>query len=74
MTAIKKNPKRITLHPLDVPGVGLVVDVTFPFPLTGITTTRRVAITDEEAERLIADVQALLKSRRDREARKALPR
>jgi hypothetical protein len=74
MPLIKKTAKTIGLQPLDVPGVGLVVDVTFPFPITGVPTTRRVAISDEAAERLIADTQALLKTRRERDATKALPK
>lgn len=70
----RPTPKAIGLKVSDVPGVGLVVDVTFPFPITGTPTTRRVAISDEAAERLITDTQAVLQAHRARDGRKELPR
>jgi hypothetical protein len=54
------TPKRIGLEVRDEPGRGLVVAVTFPFPITGTPTTRDVAISDDSAKRLIAEVERLL--------------
>jgi hypothetical protein len=51
--------KRIALEPR-LEATGLVIAVTFPFPLTGKLVTRDVAISDDAARRLIARVQEFL--------------
>jgi hypothetical protein len=61
--------KRIDLDPRLGPD-GLIIAVTFPFPITGTMVTRDVAISDDAARRLIAKVEELLARR----GRAQLPR
>ena len=56
------TPKRIGLEPRNGPN-GLVIAVTFPFPITGVMVTRDVAISDDSARRLIKRVEELLAER-----------
>ena len=54
--------KRIALEPRLGPS-GLIIAVSFPFPITGAMVTRDVAISDDAALRLIARVNELLAQR-----------
>jgi hypothetical protein len=54
--------KRISLEPRNGP-TGLVIAVTFPMPFTGTMVTRDVAMSDDAARRLIAEVERLLAER-----------